>query len=176
MRRLTSREQRVFVVCLLTISIYVGYNGFVKPFHERLSALDRQIAAARLEIQKNQRTVRKAEILEKAYEENLAQYKQTGSSEQVMSGILSEIEESARELNLQISNLKPKRVKNEQYFNQFSVSLTIDSELVDIVHFLYLLQQSPHFFDIEEVHFDKGARRSSSAMKTELVLGKRFIP
>ncbi len=93
-----------------------------------------------------------------------------------MSSILSEIEETAGQLKLKISDLKPTRVKREEYNNRFSVTLTIDSKLVDIMHFLHLLQQTPHLFQIQEVYFEKSAMQDGSSLRTQLVLEKIYIP
>ena len=59
--------------------------------------------------------------------------------------------------------------------DRFAVRLTMNSEFLDIVRFLYTLQQSPYFFDVEEAEFKRSAKRGQGGVTTHLVLGKDFI-
>jgi len=120
--------------------------------------------------------LKRAEISKKTYEEFQKGNRQIGSNRKVMSTILAEIEGVAKELDLTISDLKPKKVKRDDYFNHFSVSLLLNSKFIDILHFLYKLQNPPHMFSVDEIRFDKWSRKNNSTMKTRLVLSKIFIP
>jgi len=176
MRKFNTREKNIAVVCAFLIFIYVNYIGLIKPLQDKLEGLNIQVQTKQAQLTKDQQRIQKAGALGNEYEDYLARFQQSGSNEQVMSSILSEIEGVAGELNLLISDLKPNRVRASDYYNQFSVSLTIDSDFNDIMHFLYNLQNQPHSFDVEEVRFDKGPRRQSSSIKTRLILGKTLIP
>ena len=103
-------------------------------------------------------------------------FKQPASNEGTMSSLLSEIEAVAAGLKLQIANLAPKRVKETDFSNRFSVSLSIDGDFMDILQFLHRLQSEPHLFDVEEARFDKGTRQQATSVKASLVLGKTFVP
>lgn len=175
-RRLTRREQKIMVICFTLVLVYGGYNGIYKPFMEKAAQLDADIIRQQSRLSKETRSLRQSGEMQSAYENFRAQFKQDKTNEQVMSAILSEIEEVASELDLRISDLKPKRVQNENFYNRFSVSLTIDSDFPKVMEFLYYLQKDPHLFDVEEVRFDKGSRRRSSEIKTSLVLGRILVP
>ncbi|MDO8580292.1 MAG: type II secretion system protein GspM [Candidatus Omnitrophota bacterium] len=175
-RRLTKREQYIFYICLLFIGIFIFYQGLIKPSWEESESLDQKIVIQQRRLQKDQRLLQEAKGKEKAHAAYLLAYKQNGTDEQVMSSILSQIEKLAGELKLRISDLKPQRVKQLELLNQFSVSVTIDSEFDDILNFLYLLQQEPYSFNVEEVRFDKGTRRNETIIKSQLVLSKVLIP
>ena len=156
--------------------IYISYNFAVKPLQEKIVFTETRIDKARMKLRKYKRTIRNARKVSTDYNYYRDTFKQTGKDEQVMSSILSEIEEVARKLDLRISDLKPKRVKKEDLYNRFSVSLTINSEFPDIIKFLYTLQRQPHLFNVEELRFDKQTRRRAATIKTRLVLGKILIP
>ncbi len=135
-KRLTQREQFFAIIVVVLGIILFGYYSLVQPFKEQIRLLENKIKDNEKQIGKNFKLIRKGEAGDKEYKIYLEKFKQDKPNEQVMSSILSEIEEVARELQLQISDLKPKRVKEGEYYNQFSVSLTIDGHLEDIVHFL----------------------------------------
>ena len=176
MKRLTKREKKIFLACLIVIISYGCYMGLWKPLKDKIDSLDQKIQTQHRRLLKDLRVIQDAQNIETSYNTFHNNFKQEKTNEQIMSSILSEIEEVAGQLALRISDLKPMRVKNEEFFNRFSVSLTIDSDLPGIVHFLYLLQTQPHLFDVESVRFDKGPERKVASIKTHLTLSKIFIP
>ncbi len=175
MRHFTKREQNIFIICILVIFSFITYNGFIKPLKGKINLIKGDIESAKIDIHKYNRVLGRSKSVEAKYSRFLGDFKQNVSNEQVMSALLSEIGVVAGKLNLRISDKKPKKVKEHDYYNHFSVSLTIDSKLVEVVHFLYILQNQPHLFDVEEIRFDKSSRRKDKTLKTRLVLSKILI-
>jgi len=176
MKRLTTREQIIFVVCLFLVFIYLGYQLGVKPLNEKVAFIKTKIEAEERKLGKHLAVLGNTSTLEEVYQVYLSHFKQSKSNEQVMSSMVSEIEDVASELSLRISDLKPKRVKTDQYSNHFSVSLTLESSLPDIIHFMHKLQNQPYLLAVEEFRFDKSARAEAATIKTQLVLSKTLIP
>ncbi len=175
-KRLTKREQIIAGVTFLAAVVCLGFYGVYKPLLNELELIEDKISNNMKKYDNNLEMIHQAEGLEKQYQTSIEKYKQPGQNEQVMSALISEIEKVAGELNLPISDLKPNRVRKEAHYNQFSVSLTMDSKFVEAVNFLYILQNEPHLFDVEELRFDKGNRKDEPTVKTQLVLSKIFIP
>jgi len=174
-KRLTKREQGIFIACASLIFIYVGFNGIFKPLKETSQMVDRKIEVQQRRLDKDMRIIRKAKALGKEYSVILEQFKQSESDEQVMSKIFLEIERVADELGLKIADLKPKKVRKVDFYNRFSVSLTLESQFQEIVHFIYILQKQPLLFDIDEVRFEQGPRRNRATINTHLILSKILI-
>ena len=175
-RRLSARELKILIVSLLLASIYIGHTLLVKPAKEKFIEMDEEIAAQQRRLAKTSAEIKKAGSLEKSWEVYEQKFKQSASNEGTMSSILSEIEAVAADLKLQIANLTPKKVKESELSNRFSVSLTMDGSFMDVVQFLHTLQSEPHLFEVEEARFDKGTRQESASVKASMVLGKTFIP
>ena len=175
-RRLSARELKVLIFSSLLAAAYIGYILLVRPAKEKFISLDEEIAAQQRRLVKTSMEIKKAGDMEKilaAYEQK---FKQPASNEGTMSSLLSEIEAVAADLKLQIANLTPKRVKETNFSNRFSVSLSIDGDFMDILQFLHRLQGEPHLFDVEEARFDKGTRQQAASVKASLVFGKTFFP
>ncbi len=175
MRRFSRNEQRLFIITLLAVMIYVGFNWGFKPLRQELDIIRISIADKLSAITKHQRVIRKSSTIIGAYQYYMDNFKQKKNNELVMSSILSEIEQVAGDLGLQISDMKPKRVKKEEYLNRFSVSITTQSGLSEVMKFLHVVQQRPHLFDVEEIRFDKGSRRNDASVKTNLILTRTLI-
>ena len=175
-KRLSQREQLILVICIMVVAGYVVFLAVIRPLQEKKMDLAQEIEKKEKVYNKNLRIVQNGESLEKDYQAYFDKFKQTKPDEQVMSSMLAEIERVAAEFSLQISDLKPQRGKSGEYYNRFSVSLTIDSSLTDVMHFLYKLQQEPFLYDVHEFRFDKSPQRKANTVKTNLVLSKTLIP
>lgn len=175
-RRLTQREQKILIVFLVLAIIYVGAHALVRPLKERNVSLDQSIEAQQRKLDQGLRLIRRAEAVARKYEPYLKKFRQSKNNEQVMSSILAEIEEVAGGLNLRISNMRPNKVKKGEFYNRFSVSLSLESDFPAMMNFLYILQNEPHIFHVEELHFEKGPAMNTTALRTQIVLGKIFIP
>ena len=175
-QRLTRREQNIFVISLLVTVLYLGYRFIVLPLREHSDQLDGKIDAELRRLRSDLSEVGKAKQWEELYGRLVQTFQQTGSDEQVKSSMLQEIQDVARDMNLQISDLKPQRVKATEFYKTFSVSLRLDnSSLDDILPFLHLLQSKPHLFDVQEVRLDKSSRRDAKTIMASIVLDKTFI-
>ena len=174
-KRLTKREQKIFIVCVAVVAIYGGYHGVLKPVVHSAEAIEKRVEAKEREKIKDLKVIQRGKAIEGEYQAYFERFGQTRTNEQVKSAMVADIEEVARSLQLQISDLKPKREKKGEFYNRFSISLTIDSSLNEITQFFHAIQSAPHYFDVDEVSFDKASRRPSSQIKTNLVLSKVFL-
>lgn len=175
-RRLTKREQKIFILCVLLTAVYLAYNFLVKPASEKLATLDQEIAVQKRRLAQNAAAIQRGRTLERIIAFYEQKFKQIRSNEETVSSILAEIEAVATQLHLQIANLTPKRVQETKFYKRFLVNLTMDGDFMDILQFVHILQSEPHLFEVEEVRFDKGMRQQAAFVKATLVLGKTFIP
>ncbi len=176
MRRFSRREQKIVYFFLATVLIAVVFTWCIKPLNSKLKNIKQKKHVLQRKITKKTRAMRQSKSVDKNYEKYINDLRQQGTNEEVMSKIVSEIEEVAGDISLRISELKPMRVKKSDFINQFSVSLTIDSNFEEVIEFIHILQSKPHLFNVEELKFNKGSRAKVKSIKSRLVLGKMFIP
>jgi len=174
-RLLSVREQKIFIVCVSVVLTAVFYNGLVVPLQRESGGLDEEITVRRQELKRDGRIIQKARQVQVRHDAYLNRFGKQGTSEEAVSSFLSDIEKVAGRLKLTIGELKPRKVVRHEWDDRFSVKLTFNSDFVDIVHFLYTVQQEPYLFDVEEVEFNKLSRRNQGGIATSLVLGKSFI-
>ena len=175
LRPLSEREKQLFVATSACIFIYLSFTLLIKPLRAQRGVLDGRIEDAQKQLNKNLKVMQKADMLSRAYGDYSEKFKQSQSSEQVMSSMLAEIEAVAQQYNLQILEIKPRTVSQKNLFNEFSVTLTINSQFADILHFLHSLQGKEHFFSVNELQIDKDPNQGSTKMTTRLVLSKTFV-
>ena len=171
----TPGGMRLLIFCLLVLMGYVSYHFVVRPIKEKIIDLENKIAVSEKRLRKNLGLSQQRSHIEANYRQYANLLKQNVSDEQQMAMIVDEIGAVANQIQLRVSDTKPKRVRPVDFYNNFSVSLSIDGELKTILHFLYLLQNSPHLFAIDELYIEKGAMRSAQ-VRCRLSLSKALIP
>ena len=174
-RRLSPREIGIFVVCATVILIYIGYNFVFRSIRGHLESIQDKIKVSEKRLKNSLNVIRKEKAIEKEYAKYLSQFKQATSDEQEMASILSEIESVANDIGLHVSDMKPKKVRRIEFYNQFSATLTIEGDLATILHFLYTLQYTPHLFKVDELYLERGVIRTAQ-VKSRLILSKVLIP
>jgi len=174
-RRFTSREKRFFVICIFLILTYTGYNNIFLPLKEYKGSLETRIRVKEKLLKKHLRVVAKGKSYREKYNKFIKQFKQVDSDEKIMSMVLSEIEQVAGDVELSITQMKPQRVKKEDFFNHFSVSLSFNAPLSKVTEFLYNLQGNEHFFSVDEIRLDKFSPRHAD-LRCKLVVSKILVP
>lgn len=174
-RKFTRRERWVFGFCLFLACAYGLQHFFLKPLQEQTGRGGSAVQAQYKKLRSQIKMMEDLPAIRVVYNQYKKEYLQVGSDEQVLSSVIAEIEGVAGSLNLKISDLKPQRVRAEEFLNHFSVSLTLDSDFSEILEFLRVLQDQPHLFDVEDLRLDRGSRRGDQSLKVRLVLSKFFI-
>jgi len=154
MRSLTKREKIILMLCCGVTFAYLSWNGVWKPLQKQEMFLEREIPKSEKLLQKNLAIIRKGRQAKQAYEQHMSSLIQKRSDEEEMSAILSQVEFLANEIGMRIAEIKPKRVRTVDFYNRFSVSLAVEGKLEDIVHFLYILQNAPYYFNVDEIKFE----------------------
>jgi Tfp pilus assembly protein PilO len=155
--------------------MYGCYNWVYLPLKKQKEQLADKINAKERELRKAMAMIKREDVLPEAYTAVLEKLKQNSSDEKTMSSIIYEIEGVANESSISITEMKPQRVRNEDFYNNFSVSLATDGSIIEIMKFLHTLQNETHFFTIEEARFSKVSPRSQ-VLKCQLIVSKALIP
>jgi len=162
----------ILTVILAGILLYqFGYVAVEKNF----KALKNKTQVAERRLEKNLSLIRQAESVREKYRPLLADYQQKNSTEEVMSDLLSDIQEVSNRMGVPITDLKPSKVRQEGAFNHYSVSLAVEGDLKGIMHFIYLLQNPPYEFFVDDLHLRREYSKSKE-LRCQIVFKKIFIP
>lgn len=174
-QNLSSRERALFAATLIVGVIFLGYQFFLMPLNRRHEAAEEGILTQQKLLNEKKKIIARAMAKTASYEYYKELFRQEGRSEQVMSGILKEIEEVARDLDIRIASLKPQSGKENQAYNEYSVSLNITTTFENSVQFLYNLQKQPFMFTVDKFDYDKRSRKGTD-ITVQLILSKTLIP
>ena len=171
----TGREKAIFAAMVLICLVFGLYRGVFVPLRERGESIKVKITKTEKALVRQRKAVRMAKVMDSRFEDVLKDFRQNASDEQVMSGILSEVQQVAGDLEMRIADMKPRRVRSTDNFNQFSVSMALDGNLADIMRFIYQLENPPHLFYVEEMSLAKVSPRASE-LRCQMILSRMMIP
>jgi Tfp pilus assembly protein PilO len=172
---LTKREQKISFFAAFIITCGVIYLGIYMPFKKENAFLDSQLAALHKDVRSLRRSDAKDKARENQYALLIAEHKQQGSEGEVMSALLSEIESAAGQWALHINEMKPRKPKKQYFYNSFSVSLSVEGGLTDILDFILLLQNAPYNLNVDEFVLIRGSPIDKN-IRAELVLSRLLVP
>lgn len=175
-RTLIQREKNILVIAVIISVVYFFYLIVILPLKKKSDSLDKIIHVKQQTLRKNIAVIQKAEGLGREYDPFLEVFHQAGTNEQLMSTFLKKVESLAGEHHLYITEIKPNKIKESEYFNYFSINLSFEGKFDDLIHFFYDVQSRPHLFNVGEMRiFRESGPSSPSQVKARCVLNKIAI-
>lgn len=171
---LSARERFLSTLTSSMAALAILYAGIYLPLHRQSMDVQEQIEVSERQLQKTIRTIHRGKFSEQEYQTILEYFKQTSSDEQEMSSMLAQIEAIARGINIRIVDMKPRRPRGFDLYNQFFINLEIDGELVSITEFIHNLQNPPYFFHIDELRLNKVSPQMAG-LKCQVTFSKILI-
>jgi Tfp pilus assembly protein PilO len=162
MKKLNARETVILMITLGLMVVFIVFQWVIKPMTESTIDIDDQMRLTQEHLIKaRQMTAIKPEI-QTRYRHWLDVMGSTASEGSQMTAIVSKIESAARQTGVHISNILPQKAVNQKEVQFFPVELQIDGAWLDIVRFIYLLQQQPNFYFIDELNLEKYSDTANS--------------
>jgi len=174
MKKLNSRETLILFFTLGLIAIFIVFQFMIKPMHEGAVDINDQLRLDRAKLVKARQMMAQKPMVEARYQHLVDMIGVADSEEAQMPAIISKIEAASRESNIHIANIQPQKSVTQKEVMFLAVELEIDGQWLDIVHFLYLLQQQPNFYFINEVNLEKYSDTTSS-LRGRIVISRMCL-
>jgi len=155
MKKVSSREQKIFMACVLLGTIYLFVQLFIRPVHSREEELEQRIDKKLLEIEKAKKILQSEKIVGQKYQQYVQIFGAQGPDEQEVSSFISDIETNARQHQIGVQNLQSQRTVKKDKVVRFFMQLTVEGKLSDIIAFFYVLQNKPYYIFLEEVVLER---------------------
>ena len=162
MRKLTSREIRILIITLGFIVFFIAYQSVIRPMRENSADINVRLHAVRSKLIKARQIVSQKDLIEGRHQSLVRLIGLADSEDAQMTAIISKIEAAARESNVHIANIQPQKAVTQKEAKFLAVELEVDGQWLDMVQFLYTLQQRPNFYFINELNLEKYSGTASS--------------
>jgi Tfp pilus assembly protein PilO len=147
------------------------YALVFKPFSGEWFNLGRDIRVKEAELRKGMNLLQNYEAIKSEYERYASLKRGSQSDEQLMAGMLAEIENLARKSSVSINALKPYGIKDMGLYRRFLAHVELDTTVGDLSRFLYEIQNSPKILKIENIDINARPEEKTS-IKAQVVISR----
>jgi len=164
--KLSQREKYIFITSLIVIGAALSYNFIIEPFLDKWKTIDSKIMITKARLKKGIRLLNgKDDIINR--------YKNYSYSGKDISDILNYIENKASSLGIEILNIAPLPLIENEFYDELLIKIEIECEFIDIKRFTSELLERPVFF-VKEANI-KVTEKPSLKTKATLILSKTII-
>jgi len=174
MKKLNPRETLILIITLGLIVFFIAYQFVIKPMRKGSVDINDRLRVDQNRLIKARQMVAQKALVEARYQNLAYLIGVAGSDEAQMPGIVSKIETAARESNIHIANIQSQKSVTQKEARFLAVELEIDGQWLDIVQFLYLLQQQPNFYFINELNLEKYTDAANS-LRGRIVISRMCL-
>lgn len=170
--RMTPREKKIFYVAVFFIFVMFAWHGLIVPSAGKFEELSDETFLMELKVRKAKTLIRqKDDILEEAKKFPNLERLAAGTDEEETARLLNLIEQTARNAGMSLSDVKPETVKTDKWTKRFEVNLQTESNLEQLIGFIYELEHSEQLLKIEKVETSLKDDKTS-ALRSQLTVVK----
>ncbi|MCD4781531.1 MAG: hypothetical protein K8S27_13435 [Candidatus Omnitrophica bacterium] len=170
-----TRDRGLLLLAILSSSISLGWRFIVVPLQADMGEIDNEMILQEKQLKHYQRILKQADAYETHFEALSSRYNQAESETEIMARLVSEIQGVAESMPFRITNLRPQNISKEDKMQRYSIDIVLDADVVDVWHFIYILQRNPYAFSVTNARFDKIHHNKKENLKVRLTFSKTFV-
>ncbi len=164
---LSKREKYILILTATVIMSAVAYNFIIAPVYRSWRDAGGEIILKEIKLKKTTRLLKNRSYI-------INEYNTYASSINNASKLLGYIEKKAISLGVKIANIKPRPLKQKDFYKEYVIELQIEGKFSSINRFVSELISSPAFITVEKFDF-RTKQGAPSFLKGALILSKFII-
>lgn len=175
LKHLSRRERGILYLAIIVIIGVLSYITVIEPLWKRWQDLNNSISSKEIKLLKNLKILAQRDIIARLYDKYAENIRMKGSVEEETAVILREIENIARTSNIYITDIKPQKVKDMEFYKEYYVELESEGDISGLARFIYELQNSKQILKVKYLRLNpKG--EAADVLKGYMVVTKILIP
>jgi len=150
----SSREKKLAVATFALASFGLCFVFVVEPLYKSYKALNQEIKEKQLRLAKNQRLMREKDAITKEFQKYSELITTKKSHEEEMALVLSEIEKTGKAAQMYLSDVKPQRIKDMDFYRELLVEIKFQANMQCITKFIYNLQNSASLLKVKRLQIN----------------------
>lgn len=171
---LTKREKIIFYFTSGIIVIALFFNFIFEPIIKNFWSLNQEISSCSMKLERYLRLLSEKERIKSSYSKISALVKIEGSQEEIIAGVLTELESLTRHAGLRIADVRPQAAKEIGPYREFLIELRQEGTMEDFLRFIYDLENSPHLLRIKRLQLNSKA--TSQLLEGTFLISKVSLP
>ncbi|MDO8662642.1 MAG: hypothetical protein Q7K98_05425 [Candidatus Omnitrophota bacterium] len=149
-KTLNKREKNILLLTSAVIIFGLSLRTIIAPLLTKNEALNKEIKLTQLKLKKYLRLVNQKESLQGAYAKISANANIPIEGEDVSTSILSQIENLAKNSNLNIIDIRPESQKNLSSSKESYVELRTEGDMESCLKFIYNIENSLALLEVKK--------------------------
>lgn len=158
---ISKREKMFFAMTISIITISIFYGFVIEPFFKAYIRLSREINIKQTRLAKNLKLMNEKDIVSNEFKRHSQQLKEKGSDEEEMASVLSEIEIIGKNVGFYLSNVKPQKIKDMDFYKIMFVEIKFQADIQTFSKFIYEIQNSPLLLKVSRLQLNSKGGDSS---------------
>lgn len=175
LKHLSRRERNILYLAVIVISGVLLYIVMIEPLRKKWRELNESISSKEMQLLKNQKILAQKDIIAQLYDKYAENIKMKGTVEEETAVILREIENIARTSNTYITDIKPLKVEDKEFYKEYSVELEAEGDISGLAKFIYDLQNSKQILKVKYLRLNP-RDEASDTLKGYMIVTKILIP
>lgn len=155
MQRILTRREKLILYSTLGVFIFsIGFNFLIAPVLDKNQALDQQINYTEKKIKKYLRLLAVKEEIEGKFRKFSTSSKDLQSAEDATVGILSELENLAKNSNIRILDIRPRAPRRGSLYTETLIELKTEADMAGYLKFIYNIENSLLLLKVQGFRLD----------------------
>lgn len=139
---ISKREKSFFIIALSAVFLSMFYAFIIEPLYKQYARLNQEINIKQVKLGKSLKLIKEQNVVTEEFKKYSQQLKKMGSDEEEMATVLSEIEKIGKSTGVYLSDVKPQKVKNKDFYKIMLVEIKFQADMQTLSQFIYKLQNS----------------------------------
>jgi len=151
---ISKREKTFFIITVSVVILSLVFSFVIEPLYKKHIQVEQEIRVKELRLIKNLKLMREKDIITKGFEKYSDRLKTKSSNEEEMASVLSEIEKIGKKAGIYLSNVKPQRIKDMNFYKILLVEIKFQANMQTLSKFIYNLQNSTSLLKVKRLQIN----------------------
>lgn len=175
MYRMSKKEKNLFLIAVICVGVALLYRVVFLPAIGKSRTLNRRIRLKKEMVGNALNLLNQTEEIEKKSQKYADYAKESSSEEEEPAAFLKEIENIARNSQVQLTDLKPYSAERKDFYSEYRIEIEAESEMNQLITFIYNLQNSESLLRVVKFRISPKADKAD-ILKAHLAITKALIP
>ncbi len=170
LKAFNKREKIILVATCAVILFSLLFRFIIEPLLAKNEILNKEIKVTQLKLKKYLRLLSQKEYLKSSYAKIASGVNIAQKGEDASTGILSEIENLARDSNLHIIDMRPQSQKSFSSYKESYVELRAEGGMQSCLKFIYNIENSLSLLAVKKFQFS--TKPGSSTLEVSFLISQ----
>ncbi len=172
--KLTKREKKLVSATILILGSVLLYTYAIEPLWQYWVTQNTTIVNLKKQLSRDEIILSREDTIVNEYQFYEKKLKFEGSDQQKTAQILKEIETSARSNGVNINDMKPQEILDEEFYKFYRIELEGEANVMALARFIYDLQISQQALRVSRLQITASASKPH-VLKIDIIITKIIL-